>query len=374
MAITSVTRKPGRPRKWSGPISLEPHRSTENISQIISGLRNNRACYSLARSIQSGLVETCEDVYDSGWNANHIDRLILAELIVVGEKPKSPEPEPKPEPKPEPPKPEPKPEPPKPKPESDVFPKWFRRIERLAALRQNILITGPTGCGKTWAAEKLADILGLQFGMLPCSDEISESHLVGKLLPLGENLRMEYTPSQFVRCYEQGGVYLLDEFDACDSNIALVLNSALSNSFFFIEERFHSPKVKRHKDFICVATANTIGSGSNAMYAGRNRLDGATLDRFRAGIVRADYSAKVENRLGHGQIVGFANQIRETIGAHKLNHAFSTRMVIELSRQKRAGFSVNEILQAYFADWTQQEWKLVPALIRRQCPEIELAD
>jgi hypothetical protein len=38
--------------------------------------------------------------------------------------------------------------------------------------------------------------------------------------------------------------------------------------------------IERHKDFICIAAANTFGMGANRVYVGRNQLDAATLDRF----------------------------------------------------------------------------------------------
>jgi MoxR-like ATPase len=50
--------------------------------------------------------------------------------------------------------------------------------------------------------------------------------------------------------------------------------------------------VKRHEDFILVATANTYGTGANAQYAGRNALDAATLDRFNT--IQWDYDEDLE--------------------------------------------------------------------------------
>ena len=55
-----------------------------------------------------------------------------------------------------------------------------------------------------------------------------------------------------------------------------MLNSALANGSC----AFADGMVKRHEDFILIATANTFGNGANAQYVGRNQLDSATLDRF----------------------------------------------------------------------------------------------
>jgi len=43
---------------------------------------------------------------------------------------------------------------------------------------------------------------------------------------------------------------------------------------------FPDKKVERHKDFYCIAAANTYGSGADREYIGRNQLDAASLDRF----------------------------------------------------------------------------------------------
>ena len=114
----------------------------------------------------------------------------------------------------------------------------FQRVYTLASLRQNVLLVGPAGCGKTQLAEQVADALGLPFSFLSGSAGMSESQLQGWLLPVTEGGAFSYVPSSFVTAYETGGVFLLDEIDAADENLLLVINAALANGAFAIPQRY----------------------------------------------------------------------------------------------------------------------------------------
>jgi len=173
----------------------------------------------------------------------------------------------------------------------------YERVLRLARLRKNILLVGPTGCGKTFLAGRVAEELGLPFAHISCSAGMSEGHLLGRLLPTGDGGRFVYTPSEFIQRYEGGGVFLFDEIDAADSNVLIVVNAALGNDRVSVPNRTERPVARRHKDFIAIAAANTFGSGADRQYVGRNQLDEATLDRFRIGQIELDYSDEVEQEV-----------------------------------------------------------------------------
>ena len=170
----------------------------------------------------------------------------------------------------------------------------FTEILDLAAQRMEMLLVGPAGCGKSHLAEQIAKALGLRFGSISCSAGMSEGQITGRLIPTGEGGRFEYQRSQFVAFYEEGGVFLLDEMDAADPNVMLVINQALANGHLPVPNRIENPQAKRHPDFVLIAAANTFGNGANRMYVGRNQLDESTLDRFRIGQVVMDYDQGLE--------------------------------------------------------------------------------
>ena len=242
----------------------------------------------------------------------------------------------------------------------DVLPECFDHVFKLASIRQNVLLTGPSGSGKTWLAAKIAEALDLPFGSLSCTAGVTESQLTGWLLPVGDSGRFAYVPSPFVTAYENGGVYLLDEIDASDENLLVLINAALANGHFTLPQRFENPTVKRHPDFVCIAAANTLGLGESMVYTGRNVLDGATLDRFRAGVVEVDYSEEVESRLVDPEVLLWGRTIRRVIREHGFNRIMSTRVMLDFTKQKQElGYGPEKWNESYFADWTEDEFQAV---------------
>lgn len=232
----------------------------------------------------------------------------------------------------------------------------FERVVKLIGVRQHIMLVGPAGSGKTQLAHQAADALKMRFASISCSAGMSESKIFGYLLPIGESGRFEYVPSSFVEMYENGGVFLFDEIDASDENVLVSINQALANGGFFLPQRSANPYVKRHPDFVCLSAANTFGHGADTVYAGRNKLDGATLDRFRAGMVRVDYDAKLEKQIVDVDILHWGRKLREQVDKLKLRRVVSTRVLADFTKQKRAGvLTMEEMETTFFMDWTRDE-------------------
>lgn len=144
-------------------------------------------------------------------------------------------------------------------------------LVRLLGANQNVLLVGMAGTGKTHSAKQVADAVQLDFYAMSVGAQTSKSDIVGYMDANGN-----YVTTAFRKAYENGGVFVLDEIDAGNSNVLIILNSALSNGIM----NFPDKMVDRHENFRFVATANTYGNGADRQYVGRNQLDGATLDRF----------------------------------------------------------------------------------------------
>lgn len=216
-----------------------------------------------------------------------------------------------------------------------VLPSEFQRVLDLAKNRLPILLVGPAGCGKTHMAELIARTLDFDFDALNLSSGISEHHLVGKNIPNLTTGKDKYHPSMFVERYEKGGVFLADELDAADPNVLMCLNSGLSNGTLNIP-RQGSPKAKQHANFILIATANTFGRGANRVYAGRNQLDEATLDRFRMGTVECDYDPTVELMLCPDEkLRTMITNIRQKVIEHGLRRVVSSRFMANAYAMKK---------------------------------------
>ena len=230
------------------------------------------------------------------------------------------------------------------------------RCIRLAAARRNILLIGPAGSGKTHLAGQVAAALGLPFAHISCSAGMSEGQLTGRLLPVGDGGRFEYVRSEFVRCYEEGGVFLFDEIDAADSNTLLVLNSALANGQMALANRPDNPVAKKHPDFVAIAAANTFGTGADRQYVGRNQLDESTLDRFRIGQVEMDYDADVEAVLCPDDgLRARLQRYRQAVRDNRLRRLVSTRFLRDAYVMKQSGDTDAEIDAALFTGWSADE-------------------
>jgi cobaltochelatase CobS len=230
----------------------------------------------------------------------------------------------------------------------------FAEILTAASVGLNILLVGPAGCGKTHLAHQVAEALGRPFASVSCTAGMSESSLTGWMLP-SDGGAFEYTPSDFVTMYENGGVFLFDEVDAADPNTLLFINQALANGSFYLPQRKGRTKVQRHADFVCIAAANTFGTGANMAYAGRERLDEATLDRFRAGTVLLDYDKAFERKVVDPDLLAWGWATRKRITETRLNRVLSTRFLLDATKLLKAGRTIEQIKATYFVGWKADE-------------------
>jgi hypothetical protein len=152
-----------------------------------------------------------------------------------------------------------------------LFPDLLQVIAARTAAGKplNIWIAGPAASGKTSAAMKVAEALDRNFygnGAVTFAEQLFgfiDAHGV-------------YHTTAFRNAYEHGGVYVFDDTDGSDVNATTAFNMGLENGVCPFPDRM----VERHPDCVIIATANTWGSGATADYVGRNKLDGAFLDRF----------------------------------------------------------------------------------------------
>ena len=267
-----------------------------------------------------------------------------------------------------------------------ILPKQFERARDLAECRRNSLYVGPAGCGKTYLAKLVADSLMLDFAAISCTAGMSEAHLLGRSVPDLTHGKNRFQGTEFLRLYEEGGVFLLDEVDAADPNMMLALNSALANGYIYVPNRPDKPIAHRHKDFAVIATANTVGRGATRMYAGRNQLDEATLDRFRIGVIECDYDPSVEKAVcpdiggeegrtyvppvhmnGHDhtidKLVALGYNLRDTclFIRHKIEQSGMRRICSSRFMEdayvmmKHGKWTVKQCMEAYFSGWTSEE-------------------
>ena len=204
----------------------------------------------------------------------------------------------------------------------------------VKAIQSNlpILIVGMPGTGKTSSVEQVAELLELSFNAISVGIQTTKSDILGFMDAMGK-----YKQTGFRDAFENGGVFLMDEVDAGNPNVLIVVNSAISNAFC----QFPDKMVHAHKDFRFVATANTFGNGADTRFVGRNQLDAATLDRF----ITLDF--KIDEDLeriitGNNEWLDKVRNLRIECKNNNRDIMVSPRVSIYGAKLIAAGFSIYE--------------------------------
>lgn len=216
----------------------------------------------------------------------------------------------------------------------------------LTALKQ-CFVFGPTGTGKTTLAAQCAEALNLPFGALSCSAGIYEQQLIGYADANGK-----FNTRHFLELYENGGVFSIDEVDAAEAGVLLVINSGISNGFIPVPDRIAAPIARRHKDFYLVCSGNTAGHGATGKYSARQPLDAAFLARFELSTFEINYDENYEYNLlcdFEGGKVASARFHRlradlETAGARE---TVSSRVFKDAAALASAGFKFSDIFNLF---------------------------
>ncbi len=239
--------------------------------------------------------------------------------------------------------------------------KMFARILTMLARKRNVMMVGPAGTGKGYLATMIAQALGMEdrYAYLSCSEGMSEGMLTGRCIPLAN--KVLYMGTEIVDKWEHGGLIFIDEVDASNPNVLLVLNEALSSGRMALPNRHENPYAIRHKDTHVLCAANTWGLGANLQYVGRNRLDAAFLDRF--SYFEVDYDHNVERSIAEAYLDAKAARkvlkewwrIRNKLQDLGMQRVWSTRGLEFACMDLAAGDPWDQVLAEKTISWTPDE-------------------
>jgi energy-coupling factor transporter ATP-binding protein EcfA2 len=205
----------------------------------------------------------------------------------------------------------------------------FDRILKSVTRRKMTWMCGPTGSGKTTAAQMAAKALGMEYTEVACGPETDQYELFGHITPDGR-----YIEGKIRKVFEFGGILMLDEIDNSNPSALVSMNPALSNDGAMFPDGY----VKKHPDFVCIAGANTWGNGADRQYVGRTEIDAATVSRFK--FIDFDYDETAElDWAGHDQKlwVEFCQKVRHTAFDRGLEVIVSPRASINGASELRDG-------------------------------------
>lgn len=178
------------------------------------------------------------------------------------------------------------------------FPKEIvQDIDTGLKLGMNILLTGPTGCGKTSVVSALAGALNAPLVRFNCDGETRVSNLRGMMKPAAQDgvLTLQFSPGDLAIAMREGYWVLFDEIDAALPSVLFVLQPVLEEN----RRTLHVPEtgetVAASPGFAVFATGNTVGyrASARARHAGTNLMNAAFIDRF-GMVIDCAYPDKAE--------------------------------------------------------------------------------
>lgn len=214
----------------------------------------------------------------------------------------------------------------------------------IIGLRKHAYLYGPPGSGKSTGAMHAAESLSLDYGYISLNPQTPESRLLGYMDANGK-----YVASTLYKLYKDGGVFCIDEMDNASAALLTTLNSLLENGI----GAFPCGNVKRHRDFIVVATGNTMGRGGNMQFPERRAFDAAFAERFAylpwgydESMERAVALTIFENGSAWVTWVQAVRKYAATVDPKLVVSPRATFGICEFLACKKSPFTINETLDA----------------------------
>lgn len=243
-------------------------------------------------------------------------------------------------------------------------------------LGNNVYLYGLAGTGKTYTAEKVAELLGIRSYTINCSQWTSPTIIVG-----GQTIE-GYKKGQLELAWKEGGLLILDELPKLDPNTAGLLNDALSKTgnrpdvceisketyekgramgeqvktaYFKGKEaidfyddaqankyyKITFPTItsgsgevlRKNKNFCVIASGNTDMMNPTANFGGNNKQDYSLVDRFAGSYYEVSFNEQLEMSLTYQVVFLICRAIREIlIQDRTIEQAITLRTMLNFNR------------------------------------------
>lgn len=186
----------------------------------------------------------------------------------------------------------------------------------------NVLLSGPTGAGKTRVGEAFAALKGVPYYSVPCDVSIDPSALFGKIVPTEEAGKFTWQDGPVTALVKSGGVLNLSEVNAMNPKIAMAL-------FPLLDKRREVTLLAHKGERISPVPGQLlIIADCNPGYRGTQIMNAAFMNRFPIKI-DWDYDDEVEKSLVESaSLINVAKKLRAMSGT-EIRTPVSTNALVE---------------------------------------------
>lgn len=201
----------------------------------------------------------------------------------------------------------------------ELYHSTFDSILKQVILNKPVMLVGPSGSGKSCTIEQMAELLDVRmynFGFV--TDEITA-------IKGYNDINGNFVKTPFYEMYKNGGLCFFDEIDNSESKALIELNKIIGPKGFKEYLFPNGDLIEPHPNFRIVAAANTWGDGADSLHTTRERLDGATVNRFAS--IEYDYDSTLEQKImgKYTEMYEFITALRRVVSKKGLDFIISTR-------------------------------------------------
>ena len=211
----------------------------------------------------------------------------------------------------------------------DETPNLLKIIDDIV-LGNNVMLIGGAGTGKTFLAEKVASVMGLDVEVINCNQFTSPIEING-----GQTIE-GYQEGKLIKAWSTGKLLILDELPKLDPNTAGILNEALAktalpeNSSRAYITNTRGDRFKKKQGFGVIATGNVYPNTESTAYGANNKQDLSLLDRFAGSVYEIEKNPDFEKNVilpNHLFIWAVADSIRTLVETNKWEAQVSIRFM-----------------------------------------------
>ena len=236
-------------------------------------------------------------------------------------------------------------------------------FEQAYHRRIPVMLTGPTGCGKTRLVEHMAAVLQVPLHTVSCHEDMTASDLLGRFLLIGGETR--WVDGPLTTAAREGGICYLDEIVEARQDAVVAIHSLADHRRELSLERLGGQTITAAPGFLLVVSYNPGYQSilKDMKPSTRQRMVAIELEypgvEHESQIVHRE-SGQRDERID--DLLRFAQAVRE-VEHPGMREVCSTRTLVAAARLMRAGLTFRDAAIAAIAGPLSDDQELRRGLI-----------